>query len=834
MIARVYTFLPYFRRGAAASVDGAAGGRGVFALSLSLNQLPIVVPIEVHGPADVAGIDRRVVRRFEPAAGVIDAEPYAFASVELSLPDLPWMFTPARPSDGRLSPWLALVVVRADKSTVVTSADGATRLEIASARGELPDPAEAWAWAHVQLVGDIDLPLDRIAAEQPERMCARLVCPRKLDPGVAWRACVVPVFAGGRAAGLGEAARADPLAPAWDPTADAVTLPVYLHWTFATSSDADFETLAARMVARTLPPTVGVLPIDASEPGGGVRGVPGQIAMPGPLGLGGDPPPLPDEAASTVEDLTRIVTGPVDPLEVSPPRYPATADVNTDPRWRAAAGLGADVVRRDQEQLVASAWDQVGEAREANRQIGWLRLARQVAVSLHRKHFSRLSLEGLATVSAPAHARLRLDTTSATTLRVALRAHLPEPSAVSPVFRRAVRPTRRAGLASAALADVLVHEVDATRPRSGGLVTLERVFQALGSPAGMARMQFARLTDEAIDAIPRRDRFWVVNEQGQGFHPPAFPFPHRSPDEVAFRLAARTHLAAVERAHGLAARRRPPRVVVPLDRANLLAALDPTPVFRAIATSRIGGGEARDALDRVTGAPTFNRPAFKALPDRYLLPGLEHVPANTTSVMFPEPKFAQAFLAGMNHELARELLWREFPCAPGAVFFRSFWGNEGVRSVLIVRGDLVRRFPGLSILSVPATASGAADLTPGREMLPVFRGGMEPDVLFAGFPFDRDTARARFFILQARPTAPRFGLDSSSEIPIASLQQRNDLAWSHIPSDSTHASVAGPLMDRVLMNGLEQATWGRTAADQAWLTLQLPVRLVVPGNRMVP
>jgi hypothetical protein len=48
------------------------------------------------------------------------------------------------------------------------------------------------------------------------------------------------------------------------------------------------------------------------------------------------------------------------PADDAPPHW--FRELNLDPRHRVAPGLGTQVIRFEQEQLMASAWDQVGEA----------------------------------------------------------------------------------------------------------------------------------------------------------------------------------------------------------------------------------------------------------------------------------------------------------------------------------------------------------------------------------------------------------------------------------------------------------------------------------------
>src|SRR5439155_2398410 len=62
----------------------------------------------------------------------------------------------------------------------------------------------------------------------------------------------------------------DATAPAWANDGSAVELPVFYRWRFQTSETGDFQSLARRIVARSLPPTAGERPMDVSAPGMGL------------------------------------------------------------------------------------------------------------------------------------------------------------------------------------------------------------------------------------------------------------------------------------------------------------------------------------------------------------------------------------------------------------------------------------------------------------------------------------------------------------------------------------------------------------------------------------
>ena len=252
------TFLAWYRTGlttALAGVPSAGSARADLPADLALTGATTLtghVPVQLAGPGDVVGLDPAEVRRCEPYDGCADFEPEYLAYAELASPDLPWRFSPVGPAASplpnpedptaapatqhRLTPWLALVVVPADHATVTPAAAG--RLPVLTCpASELPDPAEIWAWAHVQ-VSTTDGTDPVAAAGDPSRSVARLVCPRHLEPGIAYQAFVVPTFAAGvTAAGpVGPspaAASADPLQPAWGGTGP-VSLPVYYSYAFTT------------------------------------------------------------------------------------------------------------------------------------------------------------------------------------------------------------------------------------------------------------------------------------------------------------------------------------------------------------------------------------------------------------------------------------------------------------------------------------------------------------------------------------------------------------------------------------------------------------------------
>lgn len=77
--------------------------------------------------------------------------------------------------------------------------------------------------------------------------------------------------------------------------------------------------------------------------------------------------------------------------------------------------------------------------------------------------------------------------------------------------------------------------------------------------------------------------------------------------------------------------------------------------------------------------PVYPEPAYyylKELNEKYILPAAETMPDNTMAMFVNNPKFVEAFLCGMNTEMGRELLWREYPTDSRGSYFRKFWDTE--------------------------------------------------------------------------------------------------------------------------------------------------------------
>jgi hypothetical protein len=79
--------------------------------------------------------------------------------------------------------------------------------------------------------------------------------------------------------------------------------------------------------------------------------------------------------------------------------------------------------------------------------------------------------------------------------------------------------------------------------------------------------------------------------------------------------------------------------------------------------------------------PDFEEPMYEKLRDistELLIPNLDLIPNNTISLLVTNQKFIEAYMVGLNHEMGRELLWREYPTDQRGSYFRQFWDVKGI------------------------------------------------------------------------------------------------------------------------------------------------------------
>jgi hypothetical protein len=849
----VYTFFGWVRQGlsgAGLPPDSIADlpARPNIPLTLTVkDNAPVSNSVRIAGPGDVLGIDRRQVVRCDPAFFTQNFEPTFLAAIEFDRPDFPWMFTPAAPNVVRqLRPWICLVVIKRGQGVEIRSTPGTKTpvLEIgepARPADELPDLKESWAWAHAQVAGVAENPNAEILFGSPERTVSRLICPRRLEPYTNYIACVVPTFVED-----GQSAK-----PAWrvdDPSLTKVRLPVYYSWEFSTGPAGDFKSLIGKLEHRSaaglgmremvvdgeIVTFEGAFKVSNST-STGLSNAAGQayraklralVNAPGPDDTPKVTPPI---YAGHYRDVVKL------PEDSAPPGW--LADLNLDPRFRAIAALGTRVVQIQQEALMASAWEQAGDAERANAILRNAQLLRAASNSVFVNHLNRLSDSSVLEVTRPVHGRVIVKATASTTIEGKIAQSNTPVSVTTSAFRRITRPRgpilRRilpAGqTALPIIANIATRKIslDVAPPISEIIagaeigpfpIDLERVgvvtpelaeTQWLNKgghrPAGGIPVDFGWIADAFISSITPPPNFNISKAliSGTNFE---FPVPSQGVAE-RFRAAFAAHQPLILPkplqsptptelpVEGLATDVREklnPAATVP----NLVR-----PMIKVLAAHDHGSAAATDELGPLQIAPQFSQPMYEGVRDlsqELLLPGLESVVENSILLLEANPRFIEAYMAGLNHEMDRELFWRGYPAHRLNTPFRYFWDTRGRASgpgdgdikpieewnpnntlgsnavgfakplpVLLIRSELLRRYPTAVIYAVPAVWQDgqAKPVLGGETKYPFFQGSFKADIRFFGFAIPRQTllgnqtgsAPGYFFVIQEHPTEPRFG-----------------------------------------------------------------------------
>jgi hypothetical protein len=916
--AAVYGFLPWVRIGLASMAKTAPTQNFVslqVGLTVNTKAAPSVA-VRLFGPGQVTGIDPRAITRREPQPYSTSFEPNYFPAVEFATPDFPWMFSPSVPSGGALRPWLCLIAVKVRPGVAMVPRSNALPLlqfsAPASPVDELPNLDEITTWAHAQIAGAApanDAAVNAALADPNSGRVSRILCPRKLEPDTAYIACLVPTYNAGVEAGISPdlPGTDSDLAPAWTRTTTApFSLPVYAYWSFSTGDAGDFASLASKLRPPLEPLDVGQMPMDESAPGFGMPAFPGlMLSMEGALKA---PQTASTQWPAGVQAqfqaaLTPILTPPAgpDPI-VTPPMYgmwPAKGtqpvwlrELNFDPRMRAAAGIGVTVVRADQDDLIASAWDQFQQLRQANQLLRQFQLARVVAQSTRIKHIN--ALEGVGTflqLTRPLHARVRLKLGTTATLDSHLVTTRIASGTMSPAFRRLVRrrgPLGRRLFTPTAPASQIIERLNQV---SGTPRALAIVGQLI-APAGTVLLDsvssatpLSALTPAAVAAAPGWGFSSIPVPIPGSPAPPPKPPPSwkNDPDSpewlktgvktfpavpefppilteyqqmmARFRAAATQVVTYTSQKTALIvdAPEKPPLVGTLVDaQAMVVAAIDPTVTLVARASAQLVLATTGAPLRPRIGAPQFPRPMSRALTPQQILPGVDKVPNEIAAMLVTNPRFVEAYMVGLNDETRRELAWRQYPVDPTATFFSNFWSDvadippiatwsannhlgtsadtHDAQVVLLIRGEVLRRYPNAVISAVPAVM-GSDNLRHlgTSEIFPVFRGMIEPDMTFFGFALTEAQATAGlgyYFVLAEHPSEPRFGLEPAAKG--TTIATWNDLAWSQVKVINNHVSIATPPTATA-----PGATWGADSAQQAYITYRQPVRLALLATALL-
>lgn len=920
-----YTFLPWLRTGVGAGLAHSPDGTSRASVDLQLHILgddaiqdTIHRNVELYGPGDVLGVNPNTIIRTVPPRGTRDYESNFLAAIEFYDEDFPWRYSPTAPEGDRVAPWLWLLVLEEGEFDLLQSVAQVlpvVRLHEGVMNNAFPKVQQTWAWAHTHLNfkigdenGDLQAALNHAQTQlsaNPNLGCSRLICPRRLKEDTGYTAFLIPAFEKGRLAGLGADLHTVETTPAtrlsWEPHAASPNqFPIYYQWSFSTMKGGDFEQLASKIRpannADLIAAGVGApLAMDIHSPGWGVshQDPNRTVAMPSVFLLFSSPAdpefPAPGSVSDNawVDGLARLLNLSVDMQEaraninqpnpiyndavrigddpiVTPPLYgswyvPPPIDLdktkikthwfhqmNLHPGLRVMGGAGAEVIRDNQEEYMERAWEQCEEIRETNRFISMAQLSSRASTAMVTKHFGS-ALESFTSMT-PSNQQVR-------------------------------------GLRLAAMA------------RSAGVFETGHTRSEVHSWASPVAMKMFRPNGALMTRVAATghsasvENTWLNDQQVEAYHyenddiGPLDIFLMDLTNKIIFNPndPSTGNLIA-----GMVAEKVQGALDTHKEYFFFLVSILFVPV-RLLATNISEQFQPGDAIARKVNSllpetartdsptssvefvhidPEFSEPMFEELARQSLdliIPGIEKFPVDRCGIFRSNRNAVEAFLVGLNHEMAREMLWREFPANLTSTSFRQFWDKSdlptntpenakffkdispvqqwgstplghGTHRVgtnvdplfFVLRGDLLRKYPNTVVFMQRAKIENGLkvpdDESSDAIRMPVASARIEPDIFFVGFnvfPPEAVADPGWFIVLQERPGDIHFGLDQNeSGVPPV---LPTDPHWKN--ADTAPGQCIDT--DKPLFANL------RHAADVASFTHQKPFMLAVHASRML-
>ena len=296
--------------------------------------------------------------------------------------------------------------------------------------------------------------------------------------------------------------------------------------------------------------------------------------------------------------------------------------------------------------------------------------------------------------------------------------------------------------------------------------------RALGRWARQGRtadaLHEAGQTPASVDALPASPDFRVT-ELGAGFNP--LLGGADGPEAVRFKDALRGGYALLEGSAQVGAVPFRETLNLPTLARTLLGRIDPgltipRRVMAGIFLPPRIRAELGEAFVEAIAYPVIDLPMYKPLTDlsaELFLPNLNLITPNSITLLETNQAFIEAYMVGLNHEFARELLWREYPTDQRGSSFRQFWdvsvfydptnaddealkeklrdipplhrwslasklgdhdgrerpGDKEEEVVLVIRGELLKRYPTAVIYAHRAAWQRKADgsIDPTKERL---------------------------------------------------------------------------------------------------------------------
>ena len=312
-------------------------------------------------------------------------------------------------------------------------------------------------------------------------------------------------------------------------------------------------------------------------------------------------------------------------------------------------------------------------------------------------------------------------------------------------------------------------------------------------------------TPEAVDKLPKTPNFRVT-EFGDPFVPAVNGTD--SQESSRFKSALRGNFDFVQRSAAAGAPPTYTRLDLPVVVQNIVDSINPALTIPRYVLGHINIPQRiLDAMQEefveAMAYPQIDVPMYKPLLDlssEHFVPNINLIEQNSITLLETNQRFIESYMVGINHEFARELLWREYPTDQRGSYFRQFWdvssylnkegldektlreklrdippihrwsrasdlgdhdhreqgGEKDNEVVLIIRGQLLEKYPRAEVYAHRAKWATDAqgnrqldeprdfdDTAPADEVIktPLYEAKIDPDIYFFGFDLNVKEAK---------------------------------------------------------------------------------------------
>jgi hypothetical protein len=185
-------------------------------------------------------------------------------------------------------------------------------------------------------------------------------------------------------------------------------------------------------------------------------------------------------------------------------------------------------------------------------------------------------------------------------------------------------------------------------------------------------------TPESVDQMPKNPDF-TISRPEENKRP--IPGSTDSAEAVRFKTALKEVNTILTASAAVAVEPVRQRLNLPTLTGQIITAINPdlTVPKRTLGTITLPPWIVAglfEVFQEAMAYPELDIPMYKPLVDissELFLPNIQLIEQNSITLLETNQRFIEAYMVGLNHEFARELLWREYPTDQRGSYFRQFW-----------------------------------------------------------------------------------------------------------------------------------------------------------------